>query len=349
MPRPDDLWFYGRQAVALGLRTGRRRLGFDRTVYAHQRGDEYRAIWNGAATLIGASLEDVAPGFWRVRRGRASTLIHLWMLQFNDPVVTALCADKLHTHRIAGKLGIPVPEHAAFPARDLGSIRRYVAGRPGDHVVKPPRDTSSGVGVTTHVRTPAQASRAAVLASLFGEEVLVERMVAGESCRLLYLGRTLLHAVRRRGLRVTGDGMRPVAALAADAGLRSPDPGVELALAAQSLAWDSVPAAGEEILVRSLPPGESRRRELRTTYDEEITSRLHPATVAAGSAMVAELGARIAGIDLITRDPGRPLAEVGGGLIEVNPSPGIHHHYLGEADWQTHPVATRILEHLLEG
>jgi cyanophycin synthetase len=83
-------------------------------------------------------------------------------------------------------------------------------------------------------------------------------------------------------------------------------------------------------------------------YDEDITRQVCPALQREVARVVSALESELAGVDVITNDPGRSLAETGGVLLEVNPAPGIHHHYVGEADHRDHPVATRLLEYLLE-
>jgi D-alanine-D-alanine ligase-like ATP-grasp enzyme len=63
------------------------------------------------------------------------------------------------------------------------------------------------------------------------------------------------------------------------------------------------------------------------------------------------LETRLAGVDVVTTDPSQSLADSGGVLLDVNPQPGIHHHYIyiTDADHRNHPVAVRLLESLLAG
>ena len=52
----------------------------------------------------------------------------------------------------------------------------------------------------------------------------------------------------------------------------------------------------------------------------------------------------MAGVDIMTPDPGVPLSTAGGVVIEVNTSPGHYYHYLREGEIV--PLATIILERL---
>ena len=338
-----------RRIGATLAREGRRVLGMARTVYVDQRVDEYRAYWEGAARLLGAEFDTLAPGVWEVRLGGRRTRVAGHVVEADDPVTLRVAGDKALCLRLARETHVPVPEHLVFRLATLAGARRKVAAEGGLWVVKPVRGSSSGVGVTTGVRTAAEVEDAAVLASLFCPDLLLERMVPGESCRLLYLDGRLLHAVRRRGARVAGDGRSPVRRLAAEAGLSAvlADPASAEALATQGLTPDAVPEAGREVVLRGIPAVPGAGRELRTVYDETVTERVHPALAAALGKVVRRLGSRFAGVDVVTMDPGVPLEESGGAFLEVNTTPGIHHHYHTDEERRTHPVAAAVLRRLL--
>jgi cyanophycin synthetase len=331
-------------------RTARRRVGLEKTVYVESRVSEYREFWAGAARLMGAEFRDLGPALWEVEKNGRHTRIHNADVELNDVVVAALCSDKVYAYSVAERLGVPVPRHAVYDLKRLGEAKRRLREEPGAYVVKPARNSSSGIGVSTHVCTARELERAAVLASLFHEEFILERMVAGEACRLLYLKGRFLHGVRRRGVRVTGDGRSTLDELAARAGLtaRSRDRNAHWTLESQGLDWAHALAAGREVLVRSLPLDETKRRELRTVYTEDITSMVGAGLLEEAGRVVAALEANLAGVDVVTIDPRVSLRESGGALLEVNPGPGIHHHYITEEDGREHRVAKAILKALLE-
>jgi len=171
----------------------------------------------------------------------------------------------------------------------------------------------------------------------------VETMHFGESCRLLLLDGELLHAVRRRGLRVRGDGQRAVRELL-PAGLTA-DRTVRHTLEQQDRSLDHVPGDGEELLVRSLPLELNESREPRTVYDESITEVVHPELVEAARSIAAAFGTRFAGVDFVTCDPRLPLTGAAV-FLELNTTPGIHHHDI-EPSRRPLPVAVRVLSSLL--
>jgi cyanophycin synthetase len=111
--------------------------------------------------------------------------------------------------------------------------------------------------------------------------------------------------------------------------------------------------ARQGLTLRSVPePG--RRVVLKTVSNENLGSENAPATnllchevVEIGAQAARIIGARLAGIDIVTPDPSIPLSENGGVVLEVNTTPGYyyHHHQSGKP----FPAATHVLRRLLHG
>jgi cyanophycin synthetase len=260
-----------------------------------------------------------------------------------------LAGNKPYCYTLAQSVGVPVPAHVVFEVHQLDRAKAFIERQPGPWVLKPARDTASGLGITTGITTWHGVIVAAALASFYGRTLILERMVPGESCRLLFLGGRMVHAVRRRGLRVIGDGRRSIAELAGIVGGPGllADPNTRLTLAGQQRSNSDIPATGEEVLVRSLPLGQNGRREVRTVYDETVTSLVGPGVAAELSKVVRALGTEFAGIDVISNDLSRSLEASGGTFLEINTTPGIHHHYIAPDDFTVNPVARQVLAHLL--
>jgi cyanophycin synthetase len=60
------------------------------------------------------------------------------------------------------------------------------------------------------------------------------------------------------------------------------------------------------------------------------------------------VGLRLAGVDLVAPSLDGSLAETGGVVLEVNCTPGLHHHYLVADPEGATRVAVPILERLLQ-
>lgn len=317
-----------------------------RTQYVWQRIDEHRACWEAAALAIGAEFVPLSDRVWEVQRGGRRTRIANDLLQLDDPVVLEIAGDKELCYRLAETVGVRIPDHIVLDRGQVEQAWQHVEADGHPFVVKPARGTSAGIGVTLGVRTRAELVGAFATAAVRDRRVIVERMVGGESCRLLFLDGDLIHAVRRRGVILIPDGHASVATLLGNAGLGQlvHDPMTSASLAAQDLTPASVPPSGPRFVARGLPPSEARRDEVRTVYDEVITDQVSSELVADAARLVAAVGSRWAGVDIVTPDPGRPLSECGA-VVEVNTTPGILHH-CGPAPGSC-PVAVRVLERLL--
>jgi cyanophycin synthetase len=172
--------------------------------------------------------------------------------------------------------------------------------------------------------------------------------------RFLLLDGELLDVVRRRPPTVVGDGRSSVDELiAAENSRRLEADGEEglwllradldlvLALERQGLRPSAVPDAGRRVAVKSVT--NQNRAEDNETVREEISEEL-----VAEARHAAELvGLRLAGVDLVTTDLTRPLVESGGVILEVNCTPGLHHHLLVADRAGATDVATPILRKLL--
>lgn len=321
-----------------------------RTIYVGDRVDEYRGMWSAAARAIDADFDELSPAVWEVRSGTRRTRISNDLVQFDDPVVLDLAGDKSFCYDLARSLGVPTPEPLTFGKDELtGVIRRFPLDR-GPYVVKPAKGTGSGVGVSVDVRSRLELANAVALASVLSGRIIIERLVAAETVRLLFLDGRMIHAVRRRGVRVETDGITSIEQLLTRLAPRAVpvDAFVLETLRQQGRSVGDVPPAGESLVVRWLPADTRSSRELRTIYDEEVTGLVSPALVGEVAPVLAALGSRFAGVDLLTNDPTRSLAESGGVFLEINTTPGLHHHCVKSPDGVACEVAVTVLSRLLD-
>lgn len=329
------------------LRSLRSHLGLERTRYIDQRVEEYRTYWEDAALALSVDFEALSESIWELRRDGVRTRVAHYVTEFDDPVTLRLAGDKALIYRMAEAEGVSVPEHVLVGTGTLQDAVNFLHRSNGPCVVKPARDTSSGLGVTTYVFSQNELEWAIARASIFCSDVIVESVVPGESYRLLFLEGRMINAVKRRGTRVSGDGVGTVRELVAQSYGEPLDSIADLTLGAQGLSGDTVPPQGASVLVRGLPSREARKRDLRTVYDEEMTGSISSDLVMELQPLVARAGASFAGVDVITVDPTVPLGQAGGALIEINTTPGIHHHNIPGAAGGTFTVAEVVLRRLL--
>jgi cyanophycin synthetase len=205
------------------------------------------------------------------------------------------------------------------------------------------------------VRSADELRRAVFRASRSDERVVIERQAPGDVYRLLFLDGELLDEVRRLSPRVVGDGRSTIDELIAAENLRRVESrgraGLDVlvvdldcvfTLERAGLGLRSVPAAGETVAVKTVS-NENRAEDNETLPGDALADGLVEEARAAARAV----GVRLAGVDLITPDPTRSLREAGGALIEVNGTPGLHHHYLVADPAAATKVAVPVLRHLL--
>jgi cyanophycin synthetase len=183
----------------------------------------------------------------------------------------------------------------------------------------------------------------------------MEHQAAGDVFRLLFLEGELLDVVRQVSPTLDGDGRSTIDALiraenrrrvtargeAGVAALRV-DLDCLITLSRSGLGLDSVLAAGERRTIKTVT-NEGRLEDCRTARDV-----LCDAIVEEARRAVRAVGLRVAGVDLITADPSRPLRETGGVVAEVNSIPALHRHYQVADAERAMPVAEPILARLLE-
>jgi cyanophycin synthetase len=304
-------------------------------VYFVDRVAEYREMWRAAAEALGGRFAPLANDLWEIEVASVRTRLHLHQTEFDNPAVLGLAGRKVAVHRLLGAAGLPVPEFAEFSLDDLDPAYRFHASHPRGCVVKP-ANGYGGQGVTTHLLKAAEVRRAAILASLYDRELLIEAQVPGESYRLLVLEGRMVDAVCRRGPRLEGDGVSRIRSLievedarrraSGQAGL-SVDRDCLFTLAYQGLSPDSVPAKGKAFLVKSVNDASRKYTEVRTVYNETVTHLVCDSLRRDAERAARVVGSDFVGVDVITTDPAVPLQQCGGVINEVNTTPALHHHY----------------------
>lgn len=327
------------------------------TVDMSSRVGFYRTLWADAARAVSATVVEIAPGMWRIERGGARTFIHNYIVQLDDPVILNIAGDKPLCHAILTDAGLTVPAYRVYTLDETHLAEAFMAADPDAcFVVKPAAGTSGARGVTTHIATVKECRRASALASLYGGRILIERWTPGESYRLLFLDGEMIHASRRRGRRLAGDGRRTIAQLIAAAGREGSENGnaaveqrdVERTLMAQGLRMDSVPAEGASVLVQSAYPTPGGTAQIRTVFDEDATDEIGTELRDEARAAVRAIGSTFAGVDVITCNPRTSLAAAHGVINEINTTPGLHHHYgLSGARRDGRDPAVRVLSRVL--
>lgn len=277
----------------------------------------------------------------RIQATIASTTGHLGV---------EIAGDKDTTKRLLAEHGVPVPR--GYVAEDEDDAAE-IAEKLGWPVVVKPLDASHGRGVLTNIRSERELRLAYRDARKFREEVIVEQFLEGHDFRFVVVNGKFICAAQRVPASVVGDGRRSIAELV-EAANTDPRRGIghekvltrieiddlTLALLARrNLTPDSIPEAGEAVTLKStanLSTGGIAR---------DVTDSVHPANIHLVERVARIVGLDIAGIDVIATSIEHPLAEVGGGIVEVNAAPGFRMH-VAPAEGTPRDVAGAVVDML---
>jgi cyanophycin synthetase len=286
-----------------------------------------------------------------VQLGQGARQRRIWAAETDrtSAIGEAIAQNKALTKQLLEKVGVPVPKgKVPHSADEAWEVARAIGGP----VVVKPLKGNQGKRVSVGLKTREEVVNAFELARLEGRsEVVVERQIFGDDYRLLVVGGRLVAAARREVPRVTGDGVATIRQLVAvenEDPRRGDDHSTSLSkmvlddiasevLAGQGLDFDSIPAAGQTVVLR-------RNANLSTGGTAvDVTDIVHPDVAARAIEAARMVGLDIAGIDLVATRVDRPLAETGGAFVEVNAAPGLRMH-LDPSEGQGRAVGEAIVE-----
>jgi cyanophycin synthetase len=308
------------------------------------------------ANIVDAATERRIPSI-RLTEGNLVQLGHgaaqrrIWTAETDrtSAIGESIASDKDLTKTLLSSCGVPVPEGALVRSADAAWEEAQDIGLP---VVIKPVDGNHGRGVTLNLVSESEVRTAYAIASEAGDStaVLVERFIPGNEHRLLVVGKRVVAVARGESLWVTGDGVSNVSALVASQintdprrgeteehplGTVNPQDGeILLDLKRQGMTPDSVPQAGQKVLIQ--PNG---------NVSDDVTDLIHPEVAHMAALAARVVGLDIAGIDLVCEDISRPLIDQRGAIIEVNSSPGLLAH-IKPASGTPRNVGKAIVEHL---
>jgi cyanophycin synthetase len=337
--------------VAYRIREAYRVRRSDTRLALEHRSRFYDELWHEAASQLGASVEALGNEILEIRLGEGSTRVQQNTTSLEAAITVAVAQNKPLVHRLLAQRRLRTPSYCEFTLNDIAEAVAFVECAKSKCVVKP-TNGGGGRGVTTGVIGSVNLACAAASAAVYGSNLLVEKQVQGNLYRLLYLDGKLLDAVLRKPPAVIADGRSTVRQLiclenavrlktgpSMAHALIEIDMDVRNTLSRQRLTLSSVPEAGREVTLKMVINDNSQHDNV------EAKQLLCKSIIDDGAAAATAVGARLAGIDVMTPDPSIPLAESGGVILEVNTTPSYHHHYYKRDG--SYPVAVHLLPFLL--
>ena len=285
-----------------------------------------------------------------VQLGYGANQQRIWTAEtdYTSAIGESIASDKELTKSLLAGCGVPVPEGQVVANAQEAWEAAEDIGLP---VVVKPSDANHGRGVSLELNTREEVEAAFAVAEPEGSDVMVERFIRGHEHRLLVVGGQVVAAARGEIITVTGDGTSTVAQLIESQLNSDPRRGAEeefpldvidiatdaklqLELKRQELDAAAVPAASRVVTIQ---------RNGNMAID--CTDHVHPEVAHAAVLAARVVGLDIAGVDLVAQDIGRPLAQQGGAIVEVNAGPGLLMH-LKPAVGSPRPVGRAICDHL---
>jgi len=322
-------------------------LGFgEKKIRMRDRLEQYKEIWQAIANELKADFELIDKDIWSISKNNKIVRTSGGLLPLDNTVVLKICGRKPLCHKLLSANNIPIPEYLLFEAKRIDLALSFMKQHPNGVVVKPFQG-SAARGITTHIRTKKELEKAIIIASLYENQLMIEKHIIGENFRALVFRGKVIHTARRTGQRIVGDGQSNISTLLAKTVVQKQPldkKEITLALASQNLTPDFVPEMGRSILVHSSGKDITPGAELTTNYDSGVTELVHSSIndVAVKCAQIT--GTELLGVDIITTDITRPLSETGGVVNEINTTPAPHHHYNSKLEKFPEPTLTIIKE-----
>jgi cyanophycin synthetase len=246
-------------------------------------------------------------------------------------VAVEIAGDKELTKNLLEQAAVPVPRGFVASTEEEAIQAMKELDQP---VVVKPLDGRQGKGVSLNLSTPEEVRHAFLIAREHSGRVIVEELFSGRNYRVLVIGGKMVAASERLPASVEGDGHHTILELVE---IENADPrrgdGHEKALtklvidsvASEYLKKagrtpDDVPRAGETVALRegiNLSTGGTAR---------DVTDEVHPSVARLSERVARIVGMDICGVDLVLEDISQPFRKDGGGVIEVNASPGLRMH-----------------------
>jgi cyanophycin synthetase len=266
----------------------------------------------------------------QIGHGKAQRRIWTAETDRTSAIAESIASDKDLTKTLLKAAGIPIPEGSLVHSAEEAWEEAQDIGVP---VVVKPYDGNHGRGVSLNLMTKEDVESAYHLAVQKGgsSAIIVEKYIVGDEHRVLVVGERVVAVGKGESLWITADGTSTVIQLI-DAQINT-DPRrgtteefplniidineaveVVLELTRQGLTGESVPPAGQKILIQH-----------NGNVALDVTDQIHPDVARVATLAARVVGLDIAGIDMVAEDISRPLRNKAEPLSKSTPVPACSH------------------------
>lgn len=264
-------------------------------------------------------------------QGKNQKLIRATIACTTNNIAVELAGDKNETKKMLEQNYVPVPKGMILT--DQNELDEAIQNL-GFPVVVKPLNGNHGRGITTNIRSKEQALNALIQARSISDNVIIEKHIHGDDYRFLVINYKLAAVSKRTPAMVTGDGKSTIRELIDEVN-GHPDRGydhekiltkikvdenTQSILIENGLTLNSVLRAGTILKLKDTANISSGG----TAAD--VTDQVHPHNVFLAERTARLVGLDICGIDIVSRDIGRPIKDDNGAVLEVNAAPGFRMH-----------------------
>lgn len=297
-------------------------------------------------------INDKADFFW-IKNQEKKKLFKNIDCGVNSTLANKICKHKQYTYFFLEQLGIKVPKTILLPEQnDEDQLEVLVKFEGLDYpLVVKPSDWAHWDGVTCDIMNKEMLFGAVLQAKKYSKKVLVQQFFAGFDHRILLVGGKVIAVMQRIPAFVKGDGVSTIQELIQKENANpnrqnghnavltniQVDQEVQDYLKEQHLRLEQIIAWDQIVYLR-------RNANLSTGgIAIDKTDDLHPTIRTMCEKLAQELNLQLCGIDYISSDISKPLAEQQWGIIEINLTPGIRGHHFPTVG-QSRNVAKAILD-----
>jgi cyanophycin synthetase len=278
---------------------------------------------------------------------------------YNSLLGCRILFDKFNAYHVLETWNIPAPTTLLYTDEiDSESFIKQC----GSIVVKP-RDGAHGDGITTNINSYSALQSAVERAKAVKPEVLMQKQIAGDDHRLLFIDYNFVAAVKRVPATITGDGIQSVRQLVeasntekstlwanirsgianADTspGSTSKTPIKEIIAAKDTAFLEQIPKEGEtlKLLNKANVSLGGQTYDVTDYVNRQLTDRL--------SFLLKKFGVPFCGVDVLSTDISSSLEDGRSYVIELNLAPGLRLHEHPTQGQQRH-VCAMIAESLIK-
>ncbi len=243
-----------------------------------------------------------------------------------------LACNKEKTKNILAAMGAPVP--LGMVVYSFGELEEAVQRLGGFPIVIKPLNGNHGRGITIDVQSWEIAELAYDRARDVSSGVIVEHFYQGRDHRVLVVNHKVVAVAERVPAHVVGDGIKTIEELVEQEN-RDPrrgeghdnvltliklDEATTEMLDRQGYALDIILPANQICYLRATANLSTGGIAI------DRTTEIHPDTVWMAERVSRIIGLDVAGIDVVTTDITKTLAEANGVILEVNAAPGLRMH-----------------------